>query len=399
MKRKILTALGLMALPMSMMAQLMPLLPEGSKNQLWLDPDRVYNYNLYEKSRWGVGLQYDITLNKKKYKYLALSAYGAYGYADQRFKWGLKADYQKRTALPSHTYVGFVHDLTPAASRAFTRQSQAILSAPASVMTSLFNDAYRLTFGHSRQVSKTLVETLELSLSRERQLYWPIGNPGQWPLLYPPSYSDLKDLPYRDFVEAHLQLSHSSGLQGELTAGVVDQWDKAFLRMLMLFDRHVPIGPFDLHLFAQSGATWGDLPYSRMFDLGGSWGCPISLNHTLLTARPNEFTSNIFGMINLRFTTTNPLFDFFSKAWGIGTSPHPYVLCNGAWGATWDNVPYPAPDRGIAEVGAGIDGLVVWGAVYWGVGVAYRLTPSSAPYHLTETHDNLTLLFTAYLDL
>ena len=399
MRKKILMALSLIALPMSLMAQLVPLLPEGSKNQLWLDPDRVYNYNLYEKSRWGVGLQYDITLNKEKRKYLALNAYGAYGYADQRFKWGLKADYQKRTARPSHTYIGFIHDLSADASRTFTQQSQAILTAPASVMTCLFSDSYRLTAGFSRQVSKTLAETIELRLSHESPLYWRVGTPDQWPLLYPPSYSDLKSLPYNNFLEAHLHLSHSTGLQGEFSCGIVDAIKQFFLRMLVQFDRHVPIGPFDLHLFAQGGSTLGDTPYSRMFDLGGSWGCPVSLNRTLLTARPNEFTSNAFIMVNLRITTSDPLFDLFSKPWALGTSPHPFVLCNGAWGTTWNSTSYPAPERGIGEVGAGIDGLVVWGAVYWGVGIAYRLTPASATYHFSDTKDNLTFFFTAYLDL
>jgi hypothetical protein len=61
---------------------------------------------------------------------------------------------------------------------------------------------------------------------------------------------------------------------------------------------------------------------------------------------------------------------------------------------------YPtAPDKGIAEVGAGIDGVLIWGAIKWGCAAVYRLTPTSADYHYTDTRNNLALLFTARIDL
>ena len=90
MRKYFLIAMAFIALPMSAMGQLIPLLPEGTKNQLWLDPDRVFDYNQYEKSRWGAGLQYDInfdtTAQHHMFKMLSLGGYGAYGYADQRWK-------------------------------------------------------------------------------------------------------------------------------------------------------------------------------------------------------------------------------------------------------------------------------------------------------------------------
>ena len=58
-----------------------------------------------------------------------------------------------------------------------------------------------------------------------------------------------------------------------------------------------------------------------------------------------------------------------------------------------------APDKGLMEVGAGVDGLIVWGAVEWGGIVAYRLAPSSAPYHYSAVKDNLALMLTAHLNL
>lgn len=388
MRRTLLFALTLITLPMSTMAQLIPLLPEGSKNELWLDLDRIYDYNQYEKSRWGLGLQYDInfdtTSSKPSFKTLSLGGYGAYGYADQRFKWGVKACLVGSSKWHPINYIGFFHDITPAVSRTLAAsRSLSILTLPASFMTRLFSDTYRITLGHSRILSRKFSGCVELNLSREHELF--------------------DEMRKYDFAELNLYLEHRSGWSGLVTMGVSDN-DAArrnpFLRVLMQYDRSFLLSFLKINLFAQSGFvdSRGETPYSRLFDLGGSWGCPLALNRTLLTARPNEFTTNLFTMVNLKLTTQEPLIDLYNNFLAFGTAPQPFVLCDGAWGKSFGNL-YPAPTQGIAEVGAGIDGLLVWGLVYWGVGGVYRLTPSSSPYHLTSHSDNMTILLTARIDL
>lgn len=405
MKKTFLIALCFIALPMSTMAQLISLSSTESRNKLWLDPNRIYDYNLYEKSRWGLGLQYDINFKTEKelnamenptgFKTLSFSGYGAYGYGDQRFKWGLKADLQGASTKQSHTYLEISHDLTADASRTLSTPDFNILRAPASFMTNFFSDSYRLTLGHSRKITKRIFESLELRLSRERPLH------DDFYLFYPASYSELKDLKYNDYIEGLIYVAHTSGWSAQLIVGTTDVTPlNPFSRLLVQYDHHFYFSFLNLGIFAQAGGVVSnETPYSRMFDLGGTWGSPLLLNHALLTARVNEFTANVFSMVNLKLTTRKPLAEFYNKLLAIGTSPQPFLLCNAAWGYLWEQTNYIAPDRGIAEVGAGIDGLLVWGEIHWGFGVVYRLTPEAAPYHFSDPKDNLTYLFTAYLDL
>ena len=406
MKKTVLINLCLMALPLSAVSQWLSLSHDGG-GPLWVDPNRLYDYNQYEKSRWGLGLRWgwdasEIDTTRYGWDRLSLAAYTAYGYADQRFKWGVEASLWGNPKLNEQFYINFFHDLTPDASRAISTPSLNILTAPSSLMTRLFSDTYRLTFGHTRKVTKKLTESLEFHLSRERQLYGN-GNPYIATPIYP-TYSELNDMKAYDFAELLLYLSHSSGWSGKVEFGVFKTTSlsaQTFLRTLVQYDRRFPFSFLSLQVFGQGGIVNGSakIPYSRRFDLGGTWSSPLLLNHSLLTVRPNEFTAMLFSMVNLKLTTTDPLFEFYNNMLAIGTSPHPFLLANAAWGASFDGIIYHAPSEGIAEVGAGIDGILVWGMVNWGFGVVYQLTPESAPYHLPDPKDNLTFLFTASLNL
>lgn len=412
MKKIILIALFTILLLPSGMAQLVPLI-SGESNELSLDLNRLYNYNLYEKSRYGLGLQYDIALGGERFNTLSLSGYGAYGYADERFKWGLKADLQGNGKHQSHTYVEFFHDLTADASRYLNTYQLLNFTSTGSFMTRLFSDTYRLTLGFSRQVTAKRADGFELRFSRERPLHAGTAQ------IYPPSYSDLKDLPYKDFIEGRFFVAYTSGLRGELLTGFIGSENNGklsdpdastsyrfipFLRLLLQYDKNFYFSAFELDLFAQCGfAQCGfansGAPYSRLFDLGGTWGSPLALQRALLTARPNEFVTNLFSLITLKLTTQEPLFRLYSNLFAIGTAPSPFLLCDAAWGKMGDYEGAYVPDKGIAEVGAGVDGLLVWGAVKWGGAVVYRLTPESAAYHFSDPKDNLTFLFTAQLNL
>lgn len=399
MKKILLFILVFIALCSNGMGQMVPLFPGVTKNDLYLDLSRVYSYNQYEKSRWGLGLQYDISLGGKHFNMLSLSGYGAYGYADQRFKWGARVDLQSLQKYQTHTYVDFFHDITPDAPRYLNPYNILDFNSTGFFMTRLFSDTWRLTLGFSRQASGGRAECFELRLSRERGLHYGTT------LLYPPSYSDLKGLPYRDFAEGRVFVSAGAGFRFEVLGGIhgdladLDEKMTPFCRVLMQYDNAFYFSAFELDLFGQAGFANSEAPYSRLFDLGGTWGSTIALERSLYTARPNEFTTNLFTLVNLKLTTREPLFRLENKVMAIGTAPSPFVLCNGAWGMMGDYTGPNVPDKGIAEVGAGVDGLVVWSAIRWGGAVIYRLTPASAAYHLPERSDNLVFVFTAKLDL
>ena len=181
-----------------------------------------------------------------------------------------------------------------------------------------------------------------------------------------------------------------------------------YLRALAQYDRTFqPTEWSDLRLFAQGG--WCDgtdhhVPYSRMFDLGGSWGSPFYFGSSLLTARPNEFTANLFALFSLRVSTTQPLWKRWDEVWKVGSNPRPFAGIGAAWGLLWrqngdgrcrQGIDMQAPNRGLGEAVAGINGLMRWGLVDLGVALAYRITPPSAYYHFSQKKDNTTLLITA----
>lgn len=396
MRRDFLAIACFIALTTSAMAQMIPLTDTASRNTLWFDIDRVFNYNLYERSRWGGGLQYDIGLKGERFRTLSLGGYVAYGYLDQRWKWGLKVDLAGRSKREPRTYIEFFHDLTIDASRTLTTYSIRTFSETGNYMSRLFSDTYRLTVGHSYKPFAALTADVKLRLSTERYLHY------YYTLLYPENRSALLDLPSARFAEAILTLSTATGWTLQATGGLVGvkQDDvSAFLRVLAQYEHVYDFSIFRYMLFAQCGVTTREVPYSRMFDLGGTWGSPFFFNQSILTARPNEFTSNLFAMIASRLTLQKPLIELYNHALQLGTSPNPFVFIDVAWGNTWEDQMYITPDKGIAEVGAGIDGLLRSGQIDWGLGVVYRLTPPSADYHFANSRDNYTILVSAILHL
>lgn len=398
MKKGIGVIIGLIMLPLSGMGQKILLSSTESGNELNLDPNRIYSYNLYEKSRWGAGLEYDIMLGQKDsagLTCLALSAYGAWGYEDHRLKWGGKVELQGVTKdrRKYSTYLEGFHDLTAPGSRHIGIYDVFHFTSTGNFMTRRFNDTWRVTGGVSRMKTRKMQETIELRWSRERDL-WSGNN-----LIYPASCADLRSMPYEDFFEVRIHLADFSGLSGELLAGTTSQWASPFVRLLVQYNRKFFWEPLTLEVFAQCGFADEGAPYSRCFDLGGTWGSPLAMERSLLTARPNEFTANLFSLVTLKLSTAEPLFYYYHNNLLVGTSPSPFVLCNAAWGELRGHSSPQAPDKGILEVGGGVDGLLKWGLVDWGGAVVYRLTQKSAAYHFTKTEDNLMFLLTAKLDM
>ena len=132
-------------------------------------------------------------------------------------------------------------------------------------------------------------------------------------------------------LEARLVAQSPWGLTAQLQAGVNNPGRRAVTRLLVQYDRQWELNPFELQLFLQGGATGRATPYVRMFDLGGTFGAPFCFRQSLLTARPNEFTANVFAFLSLRFGFGRPLFEGWSRLFQIGTSPRPFIGMNAAW--------------------------------------------------------------------
>ena len=374
---------------------------------LYFNIDRVWSYNLYEHSRWGGGLLYTRNYRQGTHRFSAEGYYG-YGVEDRKSKWGLTLDWMRTGSHERHIYLSAAYDLTAAGSRSMESLHLVDFTRNAAFMNRRMSHTERVAIGWRKQVSNTLTINIECRYSAEQRLYDGNG------LLYPASYYRSGQKTLYSYPELTLGASWRWGLQAMLLAGSTEESNScmphSYLRALVQYNKTFDISPLSLNIFAQTG--WCDgldhqVPYSRMFDLGGTWGAPLLFEHSLLTARPNEFTANAFALLSLRLGTRHPLWRWW---WGfaqIGSNPRPFVAVNAAWGhlwgqdgdgrRMWQGLDLQAPYMGIVESAVGIDGLVRWGAVDWGLAVAYRLTPTQAAYALDRTQDNLALLFTASL--
>lgn len=370
---------------------------------LYFDMDRLYNFNLYEHSRWGGGLHLVWNTNNHILRQLTTDIYTGYGTKDHRWKWGGKVDLLWNEQHQPHLYVAFTDDLAAVASRTLENYQLFNFSNNSHFMSRRFHRVRRATVGWQWTAWKKLVINFEGRLSAEQRLFHSV-NAFASDLIYPERFHADDEL-----AELRLAMRHPSGWRGETTIGIGGEY--FFSRTIGQYSRTFKTGIFDLALFSQTGIVFSpanaDIPYSRMFDLGGSWGSGYCFQRTLLTATPNEFTADIFGFLSARISVREPIYDVFSNLFQLGSCPRPFFQVGTAWGTlrshnangqrqialgSFDKLTLQAPDQGIIEPAIGIDGLLRWGITDWGIAAAYRLTPSSAAYHRTTPHDNLALL-------
>ncbi|MBP3764115.1 MAG: hypothetical protein J6I49_09630 [Bacteroidales bacterium] len=411
MKRSIVLTVCAISLATSALGQYVRINDKGSKSGLYFNLDRLWAYNIYEASRWGGGLRYDLWLGDRgALRTLSLEGYVGYGYSDQRLKWGLQADLQSRLKGQPHLFGGYFRDLTHDASRRIDRYSLSALTANFDFMARRFSETDRFYFGLGGLLGAATAVDAEVRYSRERRLF------DQNRLFYPASPEERDEFPLYRLLEFSLAVRHKSGLRGELTVGGghndafgTRDYFGTYGRLLVQWDTTLYRKHLYLHPYVQAGATTRGLPYSRHFDLGGTSGSPLLFSRALATAQANEFTANLFGLLSVKAGFRTPLFKLDLDFLSLGLCPRPFVVAGAAWGRLWDedeeglvwhdNIEMQSPSRGIAEAGVGIDGILRIGAVDWGAALVWRLVPPSAPYRLRNKEDNLTLLFTAVLVL
>jgi hypothetical protein len=160
-------------------------------------------------------------------------------------------------------------------------------------------------------------------------------------------------------------------------------------------------GDFGLNVFAQVGYASPDAPYSRMFDLSGTAYAIYFFRNTFLTVRPNTFAANYYAHLCLNYTAPMPLWEL---SW---SQPQPFLQINAMWGRLcgqdelgrrhWDGLYLQAPYMGLFEPATGFDGLLRYGVMDLGFGVAYQICPTSAPYIYDKPSKNITITIVATL--
>lgn len=391
MKKRLLITL-LLALPLSLLAQFAKIAGDPRGTALYLDLDRLWSYNLYEQSRWGAGVRLVAHPSGRTDRWTAVDLYGGYGYRDRQLKWGTKLS----TTAGHMTYrFSLSHDYERAASRMMSTYSFSDLGSLSAFMTRRFTDRLAATAGVNRK--GRLDVGAEASAWIGRRLFDGAG------LLY---LKDNDSLPSENGAELRLSLAWR-GLTAETRVGRTWPDAKTIATLLAQYERSYSWQVVKLSWWLQGGAAAPGTPYTRLFDLGGTWDAPLLFDRTLLTAKPNEFTATLFAMGTLRASTARPLWKVWWRTLQLGSNAVPFIQLNAAWGHLWnqdsdgrllyEGLPLQAPHRGIVEAAVGIEGLVRVGVVDWGLAAAWRIAPWGGAYPQSNPHRHPTLLISARL--
>lgn len=393
MKRTLLTLILLAAAAWGAYGQETLLLGNAERTALYLDPGRIWNYNHYEHSRWGVGLRLVTHPHHFIFNKIDASAYLGYGLHDQQWKGGIGlSEHWRGSRLHGVFYQRAVRDFRAAGSRRIANPWNESGQLLGDFMARRMTDEQSITLGHRWHTARWRW-AVEATWGKRGWLF------DENRLLF----LGTDNINYANFLHLRLLLRHSCGVSAMLEAAP----DGSMARLLADYRRNIPLGFFSLDIFAQAGITPEQNEYIDMFDLGGMWGAPVYTGHSLITARPNEFTTNAFTLLNLRFQTSKPLYKIYSSLFNVGSNPVPFVAFNAVWGMLWNQdtdgqMPWrstylQAPNRGIVEPTVGVNGLIRFGLVDWGLAFTYRYVPDSAPYHFSPESSNFVLLITASL--
>ena len=387
-----------MLLPAMAMGQYITLWHNNKGSSLQFDVDRLWSYNLYEHSRWGGGLKWTLAPRRVDGSQVSFDGYVGYGLQDRQWKGGIGNEIMFGRSTHGLTqYITVWRDYQAVGSRQLSSGRYDDPASLSAFMNRHMSDQAGMVWGYRWRVRGT-EHSIEGRMTvggrlfnNDRLLYRLLGD----------------TLVEEDAFLLRWLMKLPQGITTQIEAGGTLPQSGLVARLLAQYDHSFDIGAFELQTFLQAGATPPRTAYPYMFDLGGTFGAPLYFRNSLLTARPNEFTANTFAFLSLHLGTREPLWNWWSGFASIGTRPKPFVAFNAAWGwlwgqdsdgrLAWESLDLQAPHLGIGEAMVGVDGLVRWGAVDWGLAVAYRLTPPQAPYHFTQTKDNLALLVTAAL--
>ena len=429
-------------------AQDMRLSHVWSRTNLSFDLNRLYDYNIYERNRWGAGfsletpLKYDSRYGTLFQNTFYADIYGAYGTGDHAWKFGGSAQLRFPRSLFRRIHIGYMHDIEQIGRHDFNTYNIINTFENSTYFSSRFSLVKRIALGIDIDLPGRTDAALSLMHSDE-QLLFNYAN-----LLFP-AINDDDALPQIRFDELMLNLRWSrNGTSSSLDNGPVwmlslrggtaqpkgsapngddDIADNAlFARTFLQYTNTLRLGKNKsrLQLYAQGGITIGDVvPLSRRFNISGTGGSRYFFSNSLLTVRPNTFIADNYVHLALKWNAGRTL-------WNANISkPRPFMQLNAVWGSlrsangTGDQsllvlqsgrhindqqadrytstqlISLVAPAQGLLEPAAGFDNLLRWNFFNLGIAVAYQLTPKNSVYHLNNFFDKFAVMCIAKLDL
>lgn len=394
-----------------------------SRTNLSFDINKLYNYNIYERNRWGAGfnlttpLKYDSRYGTLFQNSFVASVYAAYGTGDHAWKYGTDIGLLFPRSLFRKLSVVYQHDLLRVGSHSFDYYNIFNTTDNSTYFSSHFSGGDRLAANVNLDLRGPFILWLGYDFSRERYLFNAHG------FLFPSIY-DADAMSYDIFHEIGIDLYWGDHWKFGLLADIIHynalaaesdpSPDPHYVRFLAQYSNS--FGLSDNHgrlsLFAQGGAISDKAPVSRRFDLGGTGSGHYYFNNSFLTVRPNTFMTDAFALVCLRYTMGKSL-------WHTSFSqPHPFAQLNAMWGTLYgdiaDNgyknvllgynqqgqyeyIAITAPSQGLLEPALGIDNLIHWGLFDFGVAAAYQLTPKNSHYHINNFLDKFAVMCVAKL--
>lgn len=365
-------------------------------NALYFNADRFFDFNLYERARFGASLLWvspneNAARQRKVFGQWTLSAYGAYATGDKDWKYGLGAMLRLPGACDPKLRLWAFKDLERAAWRRLGDYTMLTPASNTNLVASRFIGVRGADFDFIFSPSRSWDIVLGISQKWEDYRFGGAG------LLYP-ALDAGQQAPIKSFSEIYTEGKWYGGFRYALYGGIMaDRQRLPFFRGIAQYNGQP--GGSGLNLFAQAGFATRGAPYSRMFDLSGTAFSLYYFKNSFLTIRPNTLTANIYSHICLNYTAPLPL---WSLPW---SKPRPFLQANALWGMMfdqdelgcrhWDGLDLQAPSKGIFEVATGFDGFVYWGLMDVGFAVAYQLCPSAASYRHADPAENFAFTIVA----
>lgn len=390
----------LMLLATLTMGQMIRITPYKAPTALFFDADRLLNYNRYEGARFEASLSWvipNVTAENPKtvLGQWTMQAYGAYGTRDHEFKFGGGVQLRLPGRADPRIRIQGYKDVFQVASR---RLESYKMTSP-HYNTNFVSSRYAGVRGAGLELMLSPSRMWDMSFTlRQTWEDYRFNNDGLlYPLRYPEQRTEM-----RTFSEAAAKVVWGKGVSLQMKGGICTtasgEQHKYFNGIAQY---NAEPGDFGLNVFAQVGYASPDAPYSRMFDLSGTAYAIYYFRNTFLTVRPNTFAANYYAHLCLNYTAPMPLWEL---SW---SQPQPFLQINAMWGRLcgqdelgrrhWDGLYLQAPYMGLFEPATGFDGLLRYGVMDLGFGVAYQICPTSAPYIYDKPSKNITITIVATL--
>ncbi len=393
------------------------------------DLNQLFNYNLYEGQRWGMGLQvttpigYNAKYPRDQQNAVQLKGYGAYGLQDHGLKYGGSVALLMPRDRKRNMGIAFSHDLSRTGSRQLGSYSMLATYNNSNYVSSRYVGINRLSLGFNRFVVNGFDIMAHLRFSREDYRFNERG------YVFPTRYHGDAHMPYLHYIEQHLLVKYGNNLLLLFDGGYVKSDDtEANSRLFAHFiAQYSAVKTMKnkradrCYIFGQLGYTTPNTPFSRLFDLSGTAGYNYFFRNSFMTVSPTAFTAHQYAFLCLHYLWGHPL-------WQTSFStPQPFVQLSAMWGTLsrrnyGDRLIYSlrrempvlptttqqinddhvisvtAPSYGVLEPSVGIERIIRYGYLDFGIACAYQLTPQAAPYHL-RGKDNFAWVIMANLML